>query len=128
MPGRTCAMTEQDRALLRRRLHQLYDEYRTAILNRKYYGHRLKIAKRQELVADLIVAIGTSSAVAGWTFWQTPRIATVWSVIGAAAALAAILKTALPLAQTVERYSKLYTGYSGLCFDIKQIIDHVRSE
>ena len=113
---------------LRRRLLLLYSEYRTAILNRKYYGHRLKNSKRWERSYDITIGVGTSGTVASWSLWQTPGGEPLWAVIGGIVALGALIKPALPLPQLVERYSKLYTGYAGLCFDIKQVIDQVDAE
>lgn len=111
---------------LPRRLFHLYDEFRTVVLNRKYYGHQLKNAKRRVQAIDLSVAIGTSSTVSAWTIFGTPGGRLVWSIIGAIASILAIAKVALQLSAGVERYTKLHTGYSDLCFDLKRIVDEVQ--
>lgn len=113
-------------AQLCERLTQIYNEYRTVVLNKKYYGHKLKTAKRWNLGVESVIAVGTSSTISAWTFFGTPGGKPIWSVIGIAVALITVFKPIVPLSSNLERYSKLAAGYGGLCFDLKSIADEIR--
>lgn len=109
------------------RLRRIYDDYRTAQMNRDYYACRLETLKTYNRYYEIAIAIGTSTAVAGWHVWQTPAGKTVWAFFGALVAVLTIVKPILQLAKDIERYSKLHTGYSDLFYDYRHIIDEVKA-
>lgn len=105
------------------RLRDLYDKYRTALLNRKYYGARLVLFQRWNLTMEIVIAVGSSSAIAAWAIWREGSGATTWAVLTGVAALFAVVKPLLQLSRQVERYSKLYYGHGDVAVDFGMLAD-----
>lgn len=103
------------------------DEYRTAGMNRKYYACRLRRLRRIETTLEILLAVGTSGAVATWSIWKDPPGDIVWKVLGAAVTLLAVVKPFLQLPREIERYSELATGYGTLFYDYDQILLELRT-
>ena len=109
------------------RLKDLYDNYRTAMMNRKYYGYKLARIKKYNLLFELTIALGTtSSGIAAWTVWQYGAGKIVWGIITAVAIVLAFLKPFLKLSNTVERYSTLFIGHGDVAYDLKTIVSKVK--
>jgi len=92
------------------RLRRVYNEYRTSLLNVKYYGYKLCWAERVNLFCELAIGISAASSVSGWVIWGTGTGRYIWSIVAGAAALSAALKPILPLTKNISTYSKLYGG------------------
>ncbi|MCG8546012.1 MAG: hypothetical protein MJE12_17585 [Alphaproteobacteria bacterium] len=109
-------------------LRQIYNQYRSALLNRKYYGHRLETAQQFNLGFECVIAIGaTGSGIAGWALWKGTGIGELtWAFIAGAASLFAILKPILNVPKRVERMSKLWVAHSRQYNDLKRLVDKVR--
>lgn len=105
----------------------LNDEYRTVAMNRKYYACRLASIKRLNLALEILIAVGTSGAVAAWTLWKTGPPAVAWKVLAAVATLLSVIKPFLNLGKEIERYSELVVGYAALLFDLDAVILEVRT-
>ena len=110
------------------RAQAINDLYRTAALNRFYYAARLQRARRWTTASDLIVAAGSSTAIAAWTLWQDNDGRIVWQGIGGAAAIVGVLKPVLGLNDDVQRYGELVTGYTALVFDCETLVRRMRIE
>jgi hypothetical protein len=110
----------------RERLKSLYDDMRTALLNRKYYGCRLVVVKRRVLRLDVVVAIGSSSTVAGWAIWKGEIGSWWWGLIAGLAAVVAVVRPILQLGSEVERCSRLFTNFGDVYFDLKRIAEDSR--
>jgi len=96
--------------------------YRTALLNRKYYGYRLSVVKKRNTALEIVIAVGTSSAVGAWAIWQSTAVgANAWAVLTCLAALFAVVKPILNLSKDVERYSKLFVGHGDVYYDLQAI-------
>lgn len=109
------------------RLKDLYDNYRTAMMNRKYYGYKLAEIKKYNLIFEITIALGTaSSGVAAWTIWKYGTGEKVWGIIIAVAVVLAFLKPFLKLSNLVERYSTLFIGYGDVAYDLKTIVSKVK--
>ena len=94
-------------------INQIYDEYRTALLNKKYYSVRLAKMKRCNFVMEFLIAAGaTGSGVAGLAVWKTDYGALAWATLSGASILLAIAKPLLKLADKIENYGKLYGEYA----------------
>jgi len=120
-------MASSDMSILSSFLSELYDQYRTAMLNRIYYGARLANFKRWNLAHEIAIAIGTSSALAAWAIWQTDTGVKVWAIITGLAAILSILKPILQISKQIERYSKLFAGHGDVLFDLEALIIKVRN-
>jgi hypothetical protein len=98
------------------------DTFRTALMNRKYYGHRLTATRSRSVVLDIIIAVGTSSAVGAWLIWKaTPEGKNAWAFVAGLAALLAVIKPFLNLPKQIEKYSKLFVGHGDVFYDLKAI-------
>lgn len=98
------------------------DTFRTALMNRKYYGHRLTTKRSCCVILDIIIAVGTSSAVGAWFIWrETPAGKNAWAIIAGLAALLAVIKPFLNLPKQIEKYSKLFIGHGDVYYDLKAI-------
>lgn len=102
----------------------LQDAYRTELLNRLYYGHRLATVRRWNYALEVGLAVGTSSAIGAWTIWQG-EWNSVWATIAGAAALLAILKPILRLPTQIERYSKLFVEHGVLFYELGTLVRDV---
>lgn len=111
---------------LRERLLQLYRTYRTALLNRKYYASRLTSYRRWNLTLEIALAIGTSGTIGAWAVWKDGNGKYVWTYVAGLAALLAVLKPLLALPKQIERYTKLFAGYSDLFYDLEQFSNEAR--
>lgn len=109
-------------------LRWLYDSYRTALLNRKYYAHRLLVYQRWNLILELAVAVGTSGAIGAWAIWKQGVGRNAWAFLAGLAALIAVVKPIIQLPKRIERYSKLHVAYSELYQDIDRLVSEVKLE
>ncbi|MCX5999623.1 MAG: hypothetical protein NTU41_08560 [Chloroflexi bacterium] len=105
------------------RVKALNDAYREALMNRKYYGYRLSRVKARSLCMDIVIAVGTSSAIAAWAIWKsTSAGANAWAALAGLATLLAVLKPILNLSKEVDRYTKLYVGHGDVFYDLETIV------
>jgi len=96
--------------------------YRTALMNRKYYGYRLSVVKTRNTVMEIVIAVGTSSAVGAWAIWKSTSVGeNVWVILAGLAALLAVVKPFLNLSKRVENYSELFVGHGDVYYDLKTI-------
>lgn len=109
-------------------LNSIYNAHRDALLNSKYYGHRLERYRSYEQGVDIAQAILTPSALGSWAIWQVGWGQPVWALLAAVAALLAVIKPFLQLTKQIERYTKLYAGYSMLYSDLDDIVVQVEVE
>lgn len=113
-----------DTSELRRFLTDLYRHYRTARMNRLYYGWRLDRLKRWNRVFEIAIALfGGSSALAGWRLWGSEMGSVVWGILAGIATLLSVLKPILRHSQEIERYSRLYTGHGDVYYDLRQVVE-----
>ncbi len=100
----------------------VYDLYRTARLNAKYYSAMLHITEKWNFILDLILLFtAPTSAVAGLWFWETEIGQEMWKYLGVIAAIAAIVKPLLTLPKKMKEYESLVSGYRMLEHDLHEI-------
>jgi hypothetical protein len=108
-------------------LNEIYDFYRTVLLNEKYYANRLTQYKRMNLAYEIILAVGTSTAIAGWAIWQESRAGKIfWSGFAGLVTLLAVIKPMLQTPKEIENYTMLFTGYRALYLNVDSIVTSVR--
>jgi hypothetical protein len=118
--------TEQNADALAVRLIRIYDAFRTAALNRAYYGSRLALYRNANFWLEIAVAVGaTSSGVAGLAVWKTAQGQDVWLAISAVATVLGIMKPILQLGDAIENYSKLFAEHTGVYFELKSIVEDI---
>lgn len=110
---------------LRQRLIDLYNTYRTAALNRRYYGAKLTHYRAWNLAFEIALAVGTSAAIGSWAIWRGESGQNIWAVMAALSTIIAVLKPILNLSKNIERYSKLFIGHGDACYDLERIVREV---
>ncbi len=105
----------------------VYDLYRDARLNVKYYSARLHSIERLNFLFEFVLlATAPSSAVASLWFWSTDLGSFVWKGFGAVAAFIAILKPCLGLTQKIKSFEQVLSGYRALEHDVREIIESIK--
>jgi hypothetical protein len=111
---------------LRAQLNAIYDTYRTALMNEKYYANRLTHLRKWNLTYEIFLALGTSSVIAGWSLWKDTAFGgKFWSVFGGVVAVLVVLKPVLQIPKAIEDYSKLHTGYRALYLSVDDIVSNI---
>jgi hypothetical protein len=109
--------------LLYRSVRDLYDNYRTAYMNRKYYGYRLETIKRWNNAAEIMIAAGASTSIGG--LFLGNKLEVFWRVYSGLVALLAITKASLQFSKQIERYTKLFVGHGNTYHDLYLIVTEV---
>lgn len=107
----------------------IYDNYRTARLNVKYYCHRLVTFERWNTFFEIVIAIAApSSAISGMWFLKNNSGLDLWKYLSAAAAIAGILKPFFKFGHKIKFYEQTLSGYRALEYDLYEIILKIRDE
>lgn len=122
----TPVLTPDQRSLLVGRLKPVYQTYRTALLNRLYYGAKLGKLKKWSLGLDIIGAVGTATTSIGvWKIFSGGTGKEVWAVIAGAATLIGVIKPVLQLPKAIEGASKLFTGHTEVYFELQRVVHKI---
>src|ERR1700722_6185071 len=108
----------------------IYDTYRTALLNKLYYGARLESYRKINMWVEILIAIGaTTSGVSGFALWKIePYGPIVWGAFAGLVAVLAIAKPFLQFSKAIERYTKLHTGHLYNSLALYQLVANIRRE
>ncbi|MDD5126462.1 hypothetical protein [Methylovulum sp.] len=110
-------------------LWDIYDNYRTARLNVKYYCSRLETLERWNFFLEIMVAIAApSSVISGLWFLKTQSGIELWQFVSSIAAIAGFLKPFLKLGYKIKFYEQTLSGYRALEYDLYEIILRIRDE
>jgi hypothetical protein len=109
-----------------RQLKEIYDLYRTALLNKLYYADALCVWSRLDTGLDFTILIGTSSSIGSYAIWKSGFGLHAWAVLSGVAAVCGILKQVLQVSKRVQRYTKLHTGHTSLYYDLNEIVGKLR--
>jgi hypothetical protein len=95
-------------------LKNIHREFRTALLNKKYYACRLHWYQTVNRWLEVLIALGATSGagVAGFAIWKNGAGVIAWGIISGASILLSTLKPIIDLPKQIERYSKLSGAYS----------------
>lgn len=119
--------TPVDYEALRAELGVIYDQFRTAAMNEKYYANRLTHLTNWNRYYEIVLAIGTSTAIAAWAIWEQNNWGKVfWAGFSGVVTLLAIIKPFLKLPDQIEKYSTLHTGYRALYLNLQSIVSKIR--
>ena len=107
----------------------IYDEFRTARLNVKYYAALLRKYQQLNFWLELTLAISApTSAVAGLWFWQTEVGTVIWHIFGAIAAVVAVAKPLLGISDKLARLEAILGGYKSLDYDFHYLTIRIKQE
>jgi hypothetical protein len=109
------------------RIAELYDFYRTALMNAKYYGRKLQMLKRVALVIDIATALAASGAFAGLAVWKGDIGKNVFSLVLGLTAVLAAVRPVLQLPDKIGRCSKLSYGYMEVFYRIQILTAEIRA-
>jgi hypothetical protein len=99
----------------------VYNEIRTARLNIKYLQRKIRSLRNVNLIYEITLAVATSSAVAGFSFWQDATGKAIWAAIGVVATLLAVVKPILQLSDVLRGKQELLASYMILDHDLNTI-------
>ncbi len=105
----------------------LHDQYRTALMNSKYYASGLETFKGLELWGDVVSALAGSYGFLSLAIWQHPLGRNVSSCLLAFAVIITALRPVIRLPERIDRYSKLAYGYLELYYRIGGLVSGIRS-
>ena len=105
----------------------VYDEFRTARLNVRYYETRLKRHKALNTWMDILIAISASSNVAG-LLWLQDYFIGMWTfqILAAITAILAVVKPFLKLPDKIRLITQVLTGYKILDNDLQMLSIFIR--
>lgn len=89
----------------------VYDQFRTIVLNEKYYSRRIVFFERINFWLEIVIAISTSTAIAKFTILQSEAGSIVWSIIAGLAVVLAVIKPFLKLTDRIKRIENVLTKY-----------------
>jgi len=107
---------------------ELYDCYRTSLMNAKYYARRLHRVKLLSTLSDCLIAVVATAGFASLVAWKSDLGKTIFtSLVGITAALSAT-RPILRLPDKIDRISKLHYGYLELYYRIEALVSAVKVE
>ncbi len=112
---------------LNTQLKFIYDNYRTALLNRKFYGEMLSRYQRYNYWMEIGIAIGAtgSAGVGGLAIWGTELGKIGWIVISSASVMLGVIKPIMQMGKQIEKYTKLYTGHANIFLELKAMVEEI---
>lgn len=96
----------------------LYDQLRTARLNKKVLGCEIRRLDRRIKVTEATVALSTSSSVGGFWVFQNVFGAVLWKTLGAVAVVLTLVKPIFRFAPEKSAREALLIGYGLLENDL----------
>src|SRR5687767_13862549 len=121
------AQPPDDKPDLRTQVEEVYDHYRTARLNVKYYGRRLVKLQRRNFFLEAAIAVGTSATVGSLAIWETDYGKVVIGIIATISAVLGVLKPLLNLSKQIERVSKQWAEHSLIFNQLRRIVVDMRT-
>jgi hypothetical protein len=124
---RKTAHAPEAEARLTEQLEVLYDHYRDACLNQKYYGHRYVHAERWNKGLEIAIAIGSATSTIGaWPLWQSGVGKVIWAGIAGISTILAVLKPFINYPAKLKRLDELHVGYVGVTAELRELVNSVR--
>ena len=107
----------------------VYDQYRMALLNLKYYGAKLAKTRNHNFWLEFILAVAASGVVGSWAIWQDKALGSmVWAGFAGFTTLLAIAKPLLQLGSEIERVTRLFVSYGEITAELERLVEEIRIE
>jgi hypothetical protein len=116
-----------DPGILRSNLEVIYDLYRKALFNRKYYGDRLSAIQKHNTVIEIVIALGTAAGVGGLVFWEGATGQIAWGTIAGLAVMLNVIRPVIQWPKKIELYSKLFASYSAMYGELGSVVSEIRT-
>lgn len=108
---------------------QVYDLLRTAKLNEKYFGRRLKkYVVINNTMEFFIAATASTSAIASLTVWSDGLGSHFWQGFLITAAVISVLKPIVGITKRVRLYEEVLAEYRVLSFELSQLRTSIATE
>ena len=120
---------DNKRRNLKHPVWEVYDDYRTAIMNVKIQKAELKRLRRLNFWIEIPLAISASSSVAGLWFWGTVGGGYALKLLGLITAFLAVLKPLLKLPEKIQQRGEMLADFTALESDLeklKKVISQVK--
>lgn len=112
---------DNKRRNLKHPVWEVYDDYRTAIMNVKIQKAELKRLRRLNFWIEIPLAISASSSVAGLWFWGTVGGGYALKILGLITAFLAVLKPLLKLPEKIQQRGEMLADFTALENDLEKI-------
>jgi hypothetical protein len=107
---------------------RFYDLYRSALLNGKYHGRKLKLCRVWASTTDTVAAVTSSSAIASLTIWQTPAGKYLFATLLLASAVSSVIRATFRLSENLDKHSRMIYAWNELAFDMEKLISAIRAK
>lgn len=108
---------------------EVYDNYRTARLNVKYYSARLDKFVKWNMAFEIAVAISApGSVISGLWFLKTDTGLVAWQVIAACTAVIGFLKPFFKFAHRIKLYEQTLSSYRALEQDLYEVMLQIMND
>lgn len=100
----------------------VYDEYRTARFNVKYYCELLERERKANIAVEITLALSASgSALGALQVFHGSGGHLAWQVLGVVAAALAVAKPLVNWAERIRKIEASIAGYRGVEFDLRKL-------
>lgn len=98
----------------------VYDEFRTARLNVRYYEMQVSSLRRRNLLIELVLGLSVSSGVAGLWLWETAVGGIIWKILVSVAAFLVVIKPLVRFSDQVQKKSNILMSWRLLDDGLRQ--------
>lgn len=109
-------------------LWDVYDNYRTARLNVKYYSARLDKLVRCDQAMEIVIAISAPGTVLAIWLLKSDIGSFIWQACGVIAAVTGIVKPFFKMGQKIKFFEQTLSGYRGLEYDLYEILLKIKDD
>ncbi|HEX8397866.1 MAG TPA: hypothetical protein VF644_10600 [Pyrinomonadaceae bacterium] len=99
----------------------VYDDYRTALLNVKIQKAELKRLRKINFFIEIPLAITASATITGLWIWGTAYGGYIWKILGLISAFLAVLKPLLKFPEKIQQRGEMLADYSSIEYELEKI-------
>jgi len=120
----TSALETFDQRVL---LTQIYDAYRTALLNVFFFEEKLRTSQNWNRAVEITIAVTATSSggIPSLGLWQHQPFHSIWLAICAFAVTLTVVNPILQFGKQIEKYTKLYSGHQNIYLELGAMIQKI---
>lgn len=117
----------------RQQFENIYDEFRTLVLNKEYYAHRISRSRKLLKSLDIFLALfAAGSGVLSFALWKTelfnlPVGPLLLSLATGVAVVLGIARPYLKLEDEHERLSSIQGAYGAIAFLMEDVVTRIKT-